>query len=117
MHINRQHHQQEVQAFLQKHFSAKRWTFSLPSGHGNETYFAHGSERTYFVKLNVHLARYQMMAAIGLTPPVLAVGQLEDGASIIVQSYIDAAKPSRKDYRDHLEHIAAATKIFRQGRL
>ncbi|HNT77178.1 MAG TPA: phosphotransferase [Anaerolineae bacterium] len=104
---NRQTHQPEVQAFLQQHLGQPRWSFTLPHGWGNESYFAHDDGRTYFVKLGVQIARYQAMAALGLTPPVLAAGYLSDGTSIIAQPYIVGRSPSRKDYRTHLEQIAA----------
>jgi thiamine kinase-like enzyme len=43
-----------------------------------------------------------------LTPPVLAAGTLEDGTSILVQPYIAGRRPSRSDYRAHLEQFAGA---------
>ena len=103
---DRKHHQQEVQAFLQKHFLSNHWEFALPNGMGNETYFAHSNTHTYFVKLGVQITRYQAMASIGLTPQILASGYLEDGTSMVVQPYIAGRKPSRKDYHSHLEQIA-----------
>jgi thiamine kinase-like enzyme len=103
---NRQHHQQEVQAFLQKHLGNTHWDFACPKGSGNETYFAHGNEHTYFVKLGVQISRYQAMASIGLTPQVLTAGYLADGTSIVVQPYIAGRTPSRKDYHANLEQIA-----------
>ncbi|CAG0960337.1 hypothetical protein GPROT1_00762 [Gammaproteobacteria bacterium] len=103
---DRQHHQPEVQGFLQKHFSAQQWKFALPPGSGNETYFAYGSGHTYFVKLGAQIARYQAMDSIGLVSPVLATGYLDDGTSIIVQAYIAGRKPSRIDYRRYLDQIA-----------
>ena len=105
---NRQQHQQEAHAFLQKHFSNQSWEFTLPKGTGNETYFAHSNEHTFFVKLGAQVAKYQRVASIGLTPQVLAVGTLEDGTSIIVQTYIAGRNPSRKDYRNHLDQFATA---------
>ena len=104
---DRKHHQQEVRAFLQKHFISNYWNFTLPNGGGNETYFAHGNGHVYFVKLGVQVTRYQAMASLGLTPQVLASGYLEDDTSILVQPYIKGRKPSRKDYHIHLEQIAA----------
>ena len=65
---NQQHHQQEVRTFLQNHFLIRRWQFALPEGSGNETYFAQGNERTYFVKLGVQIEKYQAMASLGITP-------------------------------------------------
>ena len=103
---NRQQHLPEVQAFLQKQFSSQHWEFTFPHGTGNETYFALGNERTYFVKLGAHITKYQAMASIGLTPQLLAVGFLEDGTSIVVQAAIAGRKPSRNDYHAHLEQIA-----------
>lgn len=43
---------------------------------------------------------------MGLTPPVLVSGSLEDGTPMIVQPYIVGRKPSRKDYYIRLEKIA-----------
>ncbi|MBI5565157.1 MAG: aminoglycoside phosphotransferase family protein [Chloroflexi bacterium] len=103
---DRQQHQSEVQGFLQKHFLSQQWKFALPAGSGNETYFAYGNEHTYFVKLGAQITRYQAMDSIGLTPPVLATGYLDDGTSIIVQAFIAGRKPSRADYRRHLDQIA-----------
>lgn len=104
---DRQQHQQEVRAFLQKRFSSHHWEFTLPKGNGNETYFAHGNGCTYFVKLEAPVAQYQAMASIGLTPHVMATGGLEDGTSLLVQPYVTGRKPSRKDYHVYLEQIAA----------
>jgi len=105
---DREQHQQEVQAFLQKHISNQSWEFDLPKGSGNETYFADSNGHTYFVKLGAQAAKYQAMASIGLTPQVLADGAMGDGTPIIVQPYIDGRKPSRKDYHSHLEQFASA---------
>jgi len=103
---NRRTHQQEVRSFLQKHLSIHNWSFSLPRGSGMETYFAQGNGRSYFVKVGAPIERYLAIAEIGLTPPVLAFGQLESGLSIIVQPLITGRRPSQRDYRDQLEKVA-----------
>jgi thiamine kinase-like enzyme len=77
-----------------------------------ETYFVHGSEQGYFVKVGVPAQRYLVLAEIGLTPPVLAFGELDSGASIIVQPLITGWNPSRKDYREGLERVAALIQIM-----
>jgi aminoglycoside phosphotransferase (APT) family kinase protein len=105
---NRQKHQQQAQAFLQKQYPNRHWEFSLPKGTGNETYFVRSGEQIFFVKLGVHVEKYQVVASIGLTPQVLAVGTLDDGTSIIVQAYIAGRNPLRKDYRNYLEQFATA---------
>ena len=106
---DRQQHQQEVQAFLQKDFSSHQsWEFALPNGSGNETYFVRSNGQAYFVKLGAQVTKYQAVASIGLTPEVLAVGTLGDGTSIIVQPYIVGRKPSRRDYHNRLEQFATA---------
>jgi hypothetical protein len=102
----RQKHQPEVQSFLQKHFSARDWTFSFPEGTGMETYFAYGNAQSYFVKVGAAVERYLVMAEMGLTPPVLSFGQLDSGVSIIVQPFIAGRTPSRRDYQDQLERVA-----------
>jgi len=102
----KQSHHQEVLAFLQKHFSTAHWEITLPHGSGNENYFARAKGHDYFIKLSPHTERYQALAALGMTPPVLAAGCLEDGASLLVQPKIAARLPSRKDFLVHLEQFA-----------
>lgn len=104
---NRQEHQQEVRAFLQKTLSIHNWEFSLPHGTGMETYVVQGNGGGYFVKVGAPIERYLAMAEICLTPPVLVYGQLDSGCSILVQPFIAGRTPSRRDYRDHLEGVAA----------
>jgi thiamine kinase-like enzyme len=104
----RNQHQREVKAFLQKHFSSQSWEFTLPNGTGNETYFAYCNGFAYFVKLGVQVTKYQAMAAIRLTPQLLEVGNLGDGTSIIVQPFIVGRTPSRRDYHINLEQFALA---------
>ncbi len=104
---DRQEHQQEVRRFLQKHFSIPDWSFSLPPGSGMESYLARGNGQSYFVKIGVQVERYVAMAEIGLTPPVLVYGQLENGLSVIVQPFIAGRRPSRLDYRNQLREVAS----------
>jgi thiamine kinase-like enzyme len=103
---NRQEHQQEVCDFLQKHFSIHDWNFSLPHGSGLESYFAQGNGQSYFVKVGVQVERYLAMAEIGLTPPVLVYGQLDNGLSVMVQPFIAGRTPTRLDYRNQLMEVA-----------
>ena len=103
---SREHHRQEVEAFLRDNFSGDDWSFSLPQGSGHETYFAEAGERAYFVKLGVQTAPYRAMAAIGFTPEVLAAGVLEDGTTVLVQPRLQGRTPTRADYRDNLARIA-----------
>lgn len=105
---NRQQHEQEVQAFLQQHFSSQSWELTLPKGSGNETYFAQCKGHTFFIKLGAQATKYQVVASIGLTPQVLAADSLRDGTSIIVQPYITGKRPSRNDYHILLEQFASA---------
>jgi thiamine kinase-like enzyme len=103
---DRQKHKQEVGSFLHKHFRTHDWDFSIPHGTGMETYFVQGNEQGYFVKVGAPVERYRVIAEIGLTPPILAFGQLQSGPSIIVQPLIAGRNPSRRDYREQLESVA-----------
>lgn len=103
---NRRKHEQEVRRFLQKHLLAHNVRVSLPAGSGMETYFVQAGEREYFVKVGVEEQRYLGMAEMGLTPPILALGQLEHGSSIIVQPRIQGRTPARRDFQDQLENVA-----------
>ena len=111
----RRKHEQEVRVFLHQHFSSQPWELTLPSGSGNETYFARCNEHTYFVKLGVQATKYQVVASIGLTPQVLVTGYLSDGTSIIVQPYLVSKRPSRRDYHIHLEQFASAINRLHQS--
>ena len=103
----RQEHLQEVRSYLQKHFSARDWAFSLPRGTGSETYFVQGNGHKYFVKVGAPLEQYVAMAEIGLTPPVLSAGWLDRGLPILVQPFLPGGMPSRLDFQDRLEKVAA----------
>jgi len=105
---NRQLHRQEVQAFLGEHLGGSGWDLTLPHGWGQETYYARSSTQACFIKLGAHIPRYQAMAGPGLTPEVIAAGQLMDGTPILVQAYVDGRAPTRRDYRTHLEQFAAS---------
>jgi thiamine kinase-like enzyme len=111
----RQPHQQEVQSFLQRHLGGNGWEFALPEGSGKESYFARSHAVKYFIKLGVEPSRYQVAADMGLTPPVLATGHLHDGVPILVQSFVEGRTPSRKDYRDNLEQVAAIIRRLHQS--
>ena len=69
---NRRQHKQAVIAFLQREIANQPWRLSLPRGHGHATYFVRSQERACFIKVGAKVSRYQAMASIGLTPPVLA---------------------------------------------
>jgi thiamine kinase-like enzyme len=97
-----------VRAFLSQHFANRTWSFTFPQGHGNETYFARCGDQALFIKLGAQAARYQALAANGLSPPVLAEGCLEDGISILIQPYITGRNPTRRDYQTNLELFAQA---------
>ena len=109
---NRQQHLQEVRAFLEQSFGIATWHFDLPQGRGHETYFARRGEQAYFVKLGADVARCQAMAALGLTPDLLAAGRLADGVSVLVQPLIAGRNPSRSDYRAGLEQVASTIRMM-----
>lgn len=112
---HRQKHQQEVHAFLKNHLSIYVWTFSLPHGSGMETYIAQANGQRYFVKVGAPVERYLVMADIGLMPPMLCHTQLEDGTSLIIQSFVEGRNPSRLDYRKRLREVAAiVSKMHKQ---
>jgi len=47
------------------------------------------------------------MAALGLTPEVLAAGRLADGTTVLVQPLIAGRNPSRRDYHAGLDQVAS----------
>jgi Phosphotransferase enzyme family len=113
--LHRQKHREEVRCYLQQHFRIQDWNFSVPHGSGMETYFAQGNGQDYFVKVGAPVERYLAMAEIGLTPPIVAYGDLESGLSIIVQPFIGGQKPSAIDFFDQLEKVAAIVHKMHQN--
>src|SRR5215510_1238288 len=103
---HRQDHQGEVRWYLQEHFRIQDWSFSLPRGSGMETYFAEGGRQNYFVKVGAPVEQYLVMAERGLTPPIIAYGELKSGLSIIIQPFIEGRRPSTKDFYNQLEKVA-----------
>lgn len=106
--ISRRQHQLEVKAFLQQHFSHRHWELALPHGSGSEKYLASAGEHLIFVKLGGRPECYQVLASLGLTPPILAVGNLDDGTPLLAQLFINGRTPTRKDFHQHLKQFAVA---------
>ena len=104
----RYQHHQEVIAFLQNQLTGRSWKLTLPpAGRGHETYIAKSNGDRYFVKLGAHIANYEVMASLELTPSIIVSGYLADGSSILVQPYLPGRNPSWPDFRQYLESIAA----------
>lgn len=97
----------EVVSFLQKNVSAFAWNIQLPPyGTGQETYIAQNAQQSCFIKLGTQIMRYQIMADLGFSPPVITTGFLEDGTAILVQKYIAGRVPSRRDFHTYLHKFA-----------
>mgnify|MGYP001430237200 CR=1 FL=1 len=104
---DRYQNRQEVLAFLQNHLSPGPWTLTPPpAGRGHETYLAQSDGQTYFIKLGARTAHYEALAALNLTPAVVATGRLTDGTTILVQSYAPGRSPTWQDFRRYLKDIA-----------
>ena len=71
-----------------------------------ESYFAQENGQSYFVKVGGQAERYVALAEIGITPPVLLYGQLQNGLSVIVQPFIAGRAPTRLDYHNQLLEVA-----------
>lgn len=105
-------YQQAVLAFLQSHVGRWRWQVEIaPAGRGHETYIAQGNGKSYFIKLGAYLAPYQALAGLGVTPPVITMGHLDNGVSILVQAFIQGRTPTWSDFQ---RNIGAIATIVRQ---
>ncbi len=110
--FRRDAHLVEVRRMLEREFPCGTWELSLPpQGTGNETYFGRCAERSCFIKLGVEIERYRIMDSLGLAPHLIMTGCLEDGTALVVQERVGGRKPSRKDFRDHLEQFAQAIRV------
>jgi len=108
---SRNHHRKEVISYLKRNVHNQKWEISLPPyGTGNESYFAQSNGQSYFIKLGANTDRYQVMSNLGLSPQIIALGDLEDGISILVQQRVNGEKPSRKDFHFHLKKFAESIK-------
>jgi thiamine kinase-like enzyme len=114
----RDQHKGEVVSFLQQQVRNQPWEIRLPPhGTGNETYFVQSDRHSCFVKLGAKTERYQVMSAMGLSPQVIATGQLEDGTSILVQQRIEGSKPSRADFHRYLRQFAESIRKTHQSEI
>jgi len=105
---NRYHHRQEILTLLQNHLPSRSWQLTLPAtGCGHETYIAQSDAVSYFIKVGAQTAYYQAMADSNLTPEVVLIDYLEDGHSLLIQSYVNGRNPSWQDFRLYLEKIAS----------
>lgn len=106
-------HQLHVKTFLRQEIANQDWQITRPPhGSGQETYFASGSSREVFIKLGARVELYQSAAWLGLVPPVIHSGQLEDGTTILVQARMQGRKPSRADFQRHLGQFAESLRIL-----
>lgn len=113
---DRSQHKLEVISFMKKSIGNLRWEIDLPPhGTGQETYFVRGDEQSYFIKLGAETERYQVMATLGLSPQVVAVGKLEDGISILVQQLVNGNKPGRRDFHQYWKKFAESLRITHQS--
>jgi len=106
----REAHREEVITSLAALLGPQSWELSCPHGSGHETYFATalGQDLKYFVKVGASVEHAIAMADEGLSPPVLAISFLGDGASILVQQFIEGRTPTWSDYRSNHTEIATA---------
>lgn len=113
MNQSRDQHQLQVKTFLKHEIASQDWQINRPShGSGQETYFASGSGWEVFIKLGARVELYQAAALLGLVPPVITTGQLEDGTSVLVQVRIRGRKPSRADFQQRLRQFATSLRIL-----
>jgi len=104
---SRDRHKSEVISFVCKKIENQKWEIMRPPhGTGHETYFVSNKGQSYFVKLGAKTERYQVMSKLGISPPVITVGCLEDGTSILVQQKANGRKPTRKDFQNYLRKFA-----------
>ena len=113
MNYPRDQHLPAVQEFLRQQVANQDWEMARPPhGTGQETYFASGSSGEVFIKLGARVELYQAAAQLGLAPPVIRTGQLEDGTTILVQALLRGRKPSRADFHCHLGQFAESLRIL-----
>ena len=83
-----------------------------------ETYIVEGNGHRYFIKVGASIELYTAMAAVGLTPPIVISGHLQHGRSVLVQPWIAGLTPSKRDFQERLEDVAAVVrKMHHQPRL
>jgi thiamine kinase-like enzyme len=104
---NRQQHQHELRTFLRETLSVHTPLFSLPQGSGMETYIVEGNGHRYFIKVGASIERYSAMADLGLTPPIVIAGHMEYGTTILIQLWLAGQTPSKRDFQERLEGVAA----------
>jgi thiamine kinase-like enzyme len=75
-----------------------------------ETYIVEGKGQRYFIKVGASIERYTAMADLGLTPPIVIAGHMEDGTSVLVQPWMAGKTPSKRDFQERLEAVAAVVR-------
>jgi thiamine kinase-like enzyme len=88
-----------VLSLLKAEFPSLEWRLELPEGQGQETYFAHGTIHSLFVKLHARVEVIKAMSEEGLTPPVLLSGLLGSGTPFVVQPLVAGRTPQKKDFQ------------------
>jgi aminoglycoside phosphotransferase (APT) family kinase protein len=109
-------HRDEVRAFLRRNVAEGDWTLApTPRGTGHETFVARTGGRACFIKLGAETERTAVVAALGLTPPVISAGRLDDGTPIVVQPFVEARRPGPRDFQAHPAAVAGVVRALHHG--
>lgn len=101
-------HQAVITRFLGELHPQATWRLRSPSaGTQRESYFASSQHGVYFVKINANIAVYEIAAALGITPPIVASGLVADDATILVQQFIRGTPPVWSTFQNRLSDFAA----------
>lgn len=95
-----------IERILAYHFSDQHWHVAPPpAGVQKEAYIAQNDQHRLFVKFDAATPAWDRLAAIGVTPHVLATG-IHQGRPYLIQQFVEGTYPDRVWFTQHIAVLA-----------
>lgn len=96
----------QLEAILAQHVPGQHWRITRPlAGVQKEAYIAQNEQYKLFVKFDAATPAWTRLAAIGVTPPVIATGT-HAGRPYLIQVFVEGVQPDRVWLTRHIPAIA-----------
>lgn len=96
---------QEAQQILEREFHRSGWTIERPATGNKDAVVAMHGDRRVFLKFDVDGTALSRLAALGITPALIASGSAH-GRTYVIQEYVAGSHPDRAWFSRHLPNLA-----------
>jgi thiamine kinase-like enzyme len=102
---------QDALQVLERDLHQSRWVIEKPGAGNKDAFVATHGDRKVFLKFDVGGSALSRLAALHITPALLASGRADD-RSYIIQEYVEGCQPDRAWFAWHLPDLAQFIKCY-----